>query len=154
MSQNDFGDFLKKQRAFKGYTVRQLSEMAEISPSYITNLENGKRGVPSPEVLKRLHGPLGITFQELMVKAGHVKYEDWFYDKVEESENETYGELFYHEMLGFPTKEAYLQEILDARSEINHVLKLKELTLNGHPLTEQDRKRISDMLKALFPEYQ
>jgi hypothetical protein len=29
-----------------------------------------------------------------------------------------------------------------------------DITYNGHPLTAQDRQRVLDMLKVMFPEYQ
>ncbi|KHL95362.1 hypothetical protein QW71_12910 [Paenibacillus sp. IHB B 3415] len=151
MNHNEFGIFLKKQRTFKSYTVRQLAELADISPSYITNLENGKRDLPSPEVLKKLSEPLDVSFQKLMVIAGHVKYEDWFTNKVT---GEEYDELFVSDMLGFPSREEYLEELLNTRAELTHLLNHKEPTYNGHMLTQEDRQRVLDMLKALFPEYQ
>ena len=55
------------------------------------------------------------------------------------------------------TKE--LEQTLDIKNFLElkeSVIKTKDLKpyYNGHKLTEQDRQRILDVLKALFPEYQ
>lgn len=38
--------------------------------------------------------------------------------------------------------------------EISHYLTEPDITYNGHRLTDQDKQRISDVLRALFPNYQ
>lgn len=67
-----FGDFIKKLRKENNLTVRQLGEKTGISIAYLSQIENGKRGLPSPEILKKLHMPLGVTYDVLMEKAGYI----------------------------------------------------------------------------------
>lgn len=148
----EIGKYLRSLRKARGLTLTELSAMSGVSHPYISQIENGKF-IPSPEILDKLSKPLGVTHAELMVKAGHVKYEDWFHGKVEGHDSEDYDDLFFPEMLGYPSREAYLKELLRQRNELTHVLKKEQTTYNGHQLTEQDRRRILDMLKTLFPEY-
>ena len=53
-------------------TIRQLELYSGVSNSYLSQLENGKRGIPSPIIIKKLHKPLGISYEELMEKAGYL----------------------------------------------------------------------------------
>lgn len=51
-------------------------------------MERGERGVPSPEILKKLAGPLQVPHVELMYAAGHV---DEAEDMTNEMESITYS---------------------------------------------------------------
>lgn len=99
-----FGQYLKELRKSKGYTVRQLSTYSNVSHAYISQLENDERGIPSPKILKKLHGPLGVTFEELMIKAGHLK---------EPSENEE-----EYDFRTDPTISPELHELLETLSTL------------------------------------
>jgi SOS regulatory protein LexA len=70
--QKVFGLYLRELRKNKKISMKKLEELSGVSNAYISNLENGKRGIPSPEVLKKLHGPLGVSYDELMERAGHI----------------------------------------------------------------------------------
>ncbi len=50
----DFYDQLKDMRKMKGFTIRELADRSGVSAAYISQLENGNRGVPSPDVLMKL----------------------------------------------------------------------------------------------------
>ena len=76
MDGHGFGKELRRLRKEKKLTVRTLAELAKVSQSYITNIENGKRGIPSPEILQKLSKPLGVPYLELMRIAGHVQIEE------------------------------------------------------------------------------
>ncbi|WP_080840081.1 helix-turn-helix domain-containing protein [Cohnella massiliensis] len=75
MKAEEFGKYLRKLRNEKKMTVRQLDLYSGVSHSYLSQIENGKRGVPSPEILKKLHKPLGVSFEDLMRAAGHIDVE-------------------------------------------------------------------------------
>jgi SOS regulatory protein LexA len=68
----EFQEFLKAHREEKGYSVRGLAELTGVSHTYLSQVETGKRGIPKPEILKKLHKPLGVEYQELMEKAGYI----------------------------------------------------------------------------------
>lgn len=67
-----FGAYLRGLRKEKGFTIRQLEERTGVSNAYLSQLENGKRGLPSPEILMKIHEPLGVGYDELMEKAGYI----------------------------------------------------------------------------------
>ncbi|MEK3917256.1 S24 family peptidase [Paenibacillus sp. FSL H7-0331] len=71
----EFGGFIKMLRKRANLTVRELEDRSGVSHSYITQLENGKRGVPSPEILNKISEPLLINYDELMLKAGYINTE-------------------------------------------------------------------------------
>ena len=71
----EFGEYLKSARIKKKMTIRQLELYSEVSNAYISQLERGKRGIPSPDILKKLAAPLGLDYNELMIKAGYVANE-------------------------------------------------------------------------------
>ncbi len=167
----EFGKEIRALRKEKGMTLAELSRESGISHPYLSQIENGKF-TPSPEILKKLSGPLGKSHAELMVLAGHVTYEDWFQGKVGQSGENEYDNLFWHVMLGFSSREEMEEASKKLKEEVQIVEQLSDIknflevgyrlqstgalitpTYNGHKLTEQDRQRILDMLKLMFPEY-
>lgn len=72
MEANDFGRYLKNLRKEKKLTIRQLELYSKVSNAYISQMERGDRGVPSPDILKKLAKPLGVEYEELMQNAGHL----------------------------------------------------------------------------------
>ena len=59
------GARIKLARIKKGLTQSQLSELISVDPSYISNIENGKKNI-SVVVLVRLVDELGITPNDLL----------------------------------------------------------------------------------------
>jgi len=72
--EKDLGELLRQQRAMKGLTIGQLSEMSGVSPSYLGRIERGERS-PSAGVLRRLAQPLGFEQVELLTFAGYLSPE-------------------------------------------------------------------------------
>lgn len=68
----EFGSYLKKLRKERGLSIRRLEEMSGVSNAYLSQIENGKRGLPSPEILKKIYEPLDVGYTELMEKAGYI----------------------------------------------------------------------------------
>lgn len=81
----EFGQYVKKLRKNKGMTIRQLELYSGVSNSYLSLLENGKRGIPSPEVLKKISVPLDHSYHDLMAKAGYLKDYDTINEYLEEA---------------------------------------------------------------------
>lgn len=76
MNDKDFGKFLKKLRIDRSLKLRQVEMYSGVSNSYLSQLENGKRGIPSPEILYKLAPVYKIPYKELMLAAGHLDYKD------------------------------------------------------------------------------
>ena len=69
---SDFGKFLKEIRVSQKLSVRALSENAGVSHSYLSQVENGNRGVPSPEVIRKIAVALDYDYFSLMRAAGYM----------------------------------------------------------------------------------
>jgi transcriptional regulator with XRE-family HTH domain len=72
LGREEFGMYLRELRKSKNITVKDLASASNVSQSYLTNVENNKRGVPSPDVLKRLYSHLDVDYMELMRSAGYI----------------------------------------------------------------------------------
>ncbi|ACA56510.1 MULTISPECIES: helix-turn-helix domain-containing protein [Clostridium] len=68
----NFGEFFKNIRKEKGLSQRQLAELSHISNTEISRIESGERQNPSPNILKSIAPHLGISYGELMIKAGYI----------------------------------------------------------------------------------
>jgi SOS regulatory protein LexA len=71
----EFQEFLKTKREERGLSVRGLAELAGISHTHLSQIETNKRGIPKPEILKKLVEPLGVDYKILMEKAGYINHE-------------------------------------------------------------------------------
>jgi len=60
------GDALKRIRKIYGYTATELSGLLEISPSYLSEIENNKKQ-PSLEILERYSRIYGIRLSSLIL---------------------------------------------------------------------------------------
>jgi len=64
-----FGDYLRKLRDKQQYKLRDVQQYIGISNSYLAQIENGERGVPTYKVLKRLADLYGIRVSKLIEAA-------------------------------------------------------------------------------------
>lgn len=69
---SDLGTTLKSVRDMLGKSLKAVADPAGISPAYLVKLEKGEVVAPSPHVLHRLAGVLGVEYLELMRLAGYV----------------------------------------------------------------------------------
>lgn len=70
LSNKDLGNYLKTIREQFGYSIYDVNKLCEISPSYMSLMENGKRR-PSPIILKKLSSIYHINCDDLYIKAGY-----------------------------------------------------------------------------------
>jgi transcriptional regulator with XRE-family HTH domain len=58
---------IKELRILKGLTIRDLAKMSDISPSYISELENDSENIknPSKDVMDRIAKALEATVPEI-----------------------------------------------------------------------------------------
>lgn len=119
----DFYDRLKDMRKMKGFTIRELADRSGVSAAYISQLENGNRGVPSPDVLMKLSEGLNIPYTELMQIAGYLEKSS----VEQESRNYT-----------------------KTRINLRRFLRENDLVFDGIELTHTDKEWIERMLTVLF----
>ncbi|BBU40725.1 hypothetical protein APP_30170 [Aeribacillus pallidus] len=72
MEGKQFGSFIRALRKKKGFTVNQLALYSGVSSAQISRIENGLRGVPKPETIKKLSEALGHPYKDLMQAAGYI----------------------------------------------------------------------------------
>lgn len=70
---NPFGEYLKILRERAGLSQETLAEEADISSAYVSQIETGRRNPPTPDVLRRMAGPLGVPYITLMMQADHLR---------------------------------------------------------------------------------
>lgn len=74
----EFGLKIKNIREQKRFSLRQVSQQSksedfpEISPSYWSLIERGKRNIPKPDTIKRMARGLRMNPDELLELAGYV----------------------------------------------------------------------------------
>ena len=73
---SSFGLYLWERRRYQGYTVTGLAQMAGVSPSTVSDLEQGKRRLTGG-MARRLAGPLDLTPNELLVRANVTPEFPW-----------------------------------------------------------------------------
>ncbi|CDQ20994.1 helix-turn-helix domain-containing protein [Halobacillus karajensis] len=72
----EFGQFLKDLRKKRGLTLTELGDLIGYSNPYLSQIENGKKGIPSPALLMKLSLVLDVRQSELLDKAGYIPKED------------------------------------------------------------------------------
>ncbi|OCT12531.1 hypothetical protein A8709_32435 [Paenibacillus pectinilyticus] len=131
MESKDFGEYIRKLRNDRKLTIRQLELYSQVSNAYISQLESGKRGVPSPEILKKLAKPLGVEHEELMIAAGHIhKNEKGLSVAEEPSTYQTFITTNYDELLNKISKEFGLD--LKQEEDQNKLLDALHIVIKIH----------------------
>lgn len=115
-----FYDQLRKIRKSKGYTIREVSDRSGVSAAYISQLENGNRGVPSPDILMKLSEGLNFSYDDLMRIAGYI-----------EDERKT-------------------NQIQKAPINLRKLLRDNEIMFDGVILTETQKEWVERILTATF----
>lgn len=68
-STQELAKYLRNIRESLGYSIYDVNKLCDISPSYLSLMENGKRR-PSPIILKKLSSIYHIDYNDLLIKAG------------------------------------------------------------------------------------
>jgi transcriptional regulator with XRE-family HTH domain len=165
----EFGKYIRSLRKKKDLTLVELSKLSGVSHPYLSQIENGKtKTVASPEILNKVAGPLGTKYEDLMEKAGYLKS---FIKALKNDENEETRLIDQLSKIFSYMGDNRLEESLKSQKQLEEILAngivLKfsietffEVTQNEKlyyrdiELSSEDRQRILDMLKLIFPERQ
>jgi transcriptional regulator with XRE-family HTH domain len=73
VQEEPLGQFLRALREASGLTLRQVEERTggRVKNGYLSQVEAGHIGRPSPEILWHLAEAYGIAYAELLRRAGH-----------------------------------------------------------------------------------
>lgn len=81
-----FGEYIKNLRNENSLSQRDLAKKSSLSDSEISRIETGERKKTSPISLKAIAPFLGVSYQELMIRAGfsektidHQSYTEYIY---------------------------------------------------------------------------
>jgi transcriptional regulator with XRE-family HTH domain len=69
-NRRDLGRYIAELREQQGKSLRALAEAAGLSPSSLSDIENG-RSLAQPDTLERLATALGIDWEDLYALAGY-----------------------------------------------------------------------------------
>ena len=92
LSNKELGQYLKNIRESLGYSTHDINKLCEISQSYISLMENGKRR-PSPIILKKLASAYFLDYIDLYEKAGYIDLAEK--EKIDKSNQNTIKENNY-----------------------------------------------------------
>lgn len=68
-----FGQILREKRVAKGYSLRKFAELVDVSPTYLSQVEQDKvESPPTVERLNRMADVLGESRDEFVSLAGRV----------------------------------------------------------------------------------
>ncbi|MFD1776702.1 helix-turn-helix domain-containing protein [Paenibacillus rhizophilus] len=163
MNNVEFGKYLRDKRKERKLTIRQLDTYSGVSHSYISQVERGNRGVPSPDILQKLSKPLGVDYDELMVRAGYIEdvkdkfpkdlqpiVDDTFIDLVNDMVEETFKYEDFNEedrnKLGLTTKKSF-EDYINSLNLFEKIEMLKEFMGDNDDVIKTN-KQFFDFLNA------
>ena len=106
------GDAVKKARKDKKLTLTELSHIAGVTVSFISDIENGKKQ-PSLETLERLSKALSVPLYSFFGERMHTSSKKDSQDSVPDSFIEQARALFMSDELSREDKEAIFKDITD-----------------------------------------
>lgn len=71
LSNKELGKYLRDIREQLGYSIYDVNKLCDISPSYLSLMENGKRK-PSAIILKKMAPIYSLNYLDLYEKAGYI----------------------------------------------------------------------------------
>lgn len=77
---NEFGHYLRGLRKSRKLTLVELADKTGLSQPYLSQIENGRREAPKPDILEKLATVLDEEYNTLAEKAG-------FYKRLEHEKN-------------------------------------------------------------------
>ena len=98
----EFGEYLKKLREKRGFSIRNLALAAGVSNSYLSQIETGQRGIPSHRILRKLARPLKVDYEELLRAAGYLVLREGQYIFLEDNKYSSEPILDLEELLQLP----------------------------------------------------
>ena len=147
-----FGEYLKILRERVGISQEALAQEANISSAYVSQIESGRRNVPTPDVLRRMAAPLDVPYLVLMRQAGHL------YDsELQILLLRTIKVLFAQEP-GRTVLEELLRDSIDRWTELDqetqrHVLRTSDVNHVGELIIDALLQHQADLILAdLFSE--
>lgn len=71
MADTTLGDVVRDGRTAKDLKLRELARRLDVTPSYVSDIENDRR-VPSEDVLARIAHELDLDLEDLVARSGRL----------------------------------------------------------------------------------
>lgn len=169
MDSVEFGKYLSLLRKRAKLSMGKLAKISNVSQPYISQIERGDRGIPSPDILKKLAEALNVPYLELMQKAGflppELQEDIERRDKLKTTAAEYEDSITHQEQASKSLEEAN-DELKAAEDEYKFLIEYSEnptlelmefleipyITYKGKPLAVTSRKKIIGILEYLLSE--
>ncbi|WP_289891456.1 helix-turn-helix domain-containing protein [Virgibacillus pantothenticus] len=139
---NNFGSMIKKIRKSKNLSLKDVAKRGGLSHAYISQIENGKRTNPTPQVLDKLAKGLDESSHDIWAIAGYYD-EDDLLEPIEETIKQI---LDKNKRLS--KKRAKELSAID----LNALLEEPNLKYKNHFITTKEKELIKSYLEALFSD--
>lgn len=133
------GETIRQARVNKGLSLRETARRAEMSNSYLSQLENGHNTNPDGSIIRKLSDVLDVPWVSLLSELDYVK--EAIQENVDDKIN-TYKEV--RDIAGLTMYEEYTFELEELFSERT------KLTNGGKLLTEVDKKKIVTLIDTIL----
>lgn len=121
ISNIELGHYLKNIREQLKYSTHDVNKLCDISQSYISLMENGKRK-PSPMILKKLAFIYNLDYLDLYEKAGYIDLAENENLKVKEEKNNS-AIVFIYGTIPAGTPMECIEDIIDTEEISADMLK-------------------------------
>lgn len=153
-----FGQHLKSLRNNKKMTLVKLAELSGISQPHLSHIENGKRGIPPPDTLKKIAKGLDTSYTDLMVLAGYIEEMENVEEQTKElqkeletllkTKNESELQLKLFESL--KTQEKLLSAIKTMSDLYNVLISNSDVYYKDRLLTNDEKQKILSIIEAFL----
>ncbi len=72
MSEERFGEFVRRKREATKIGLRQMAKMIGVSPTYLSKVERDEFTPPTEEKVRKIAGIIACDIDELLARAGRV----------------------------------------------------------------------------------
>lgn len=138
-----FGEEVKKFRKSKNMKMSDLADKIGVTQPYISQVENGKRGIPKYEMIKKIADALEIKSYLLISSAGYAV--DDYIDEMDKKLEGVANQIKLNTLSNYVLN---LDRLFNEVNPLTH--KIDNFTYKGIPVTEKKKKQILTMLDVLF----
>lgn len=135
MDGKDFGKAIRMLRKARGYTLDQLGEKIGYSNPYLSQIENGKKGMPSNTFLAKLAKGFDMDYPTLINKVGILS-------KLDENSKNTADIV--------ANLDKYVIQSKGSDSHLDYILSESNVYYNNELLSDEEKKELLNFIDYLF----
>jgi transcriptional regulator with XRE-family HTH domain len=142
-----FGSIIRGIRNEKKLSLKEVAKNGGISHSYLSQIENGKRNTPKPDIIRKLAKGLNVSYLDLLEKAGLLDEEtnETLKDVKEIMNNTQWREATFEELQEDIKKQTEITYQLDDLLTGHYIIKF-----NGQVLVNKDKQKVITLIETLL----